>query len=430
VAQDPGDELRQGEYHAQFRDYFADNPTGGGADPLPFRELVPGLWLQDIQINTGNAMTVATDEGLVQVDSGMNIDRAAEMLAALREVTSDPVYAIVYSHGHIAYNEGLPAWLEEAAERGDPPPRVIGHENVLKRYARYRDTAGYQERANEIQNGFAPGSLAGFFDDRFDPTETHRDGLKLVGGSRRVELIYAPAETDDATGIWLPDDGILYGGGATIGGFPNIGSPLRTPRDPKRWADTLEKYLALEAELLIREYGPEVRGSDDVALVLSTTRDVLRYLRQETIDRLNRGMLIGDIIHDIEVPDNLVAYPWLAQTYGCCEYVIRDTYRLETGWWDLNVTNLHPARPDDVATEIAAVITDQGTVMARAAELHELGEHQMALHVIDLIAGGSDYASTTAQARALKRDVLLALADACPVFQSENFYRTAAAQTT
>ena len=365
MGNDRADDLREGDYHSQFRDYFADNPTGGGADPLPFRELVPGLWLQDIQINTGNAMTVATDAGLVQVDSGMNEDRAGEMIAALRAVTDEPVYAIVYSHGHIAYNEGLPVWLAHAAERSDPTPRVIAHENVLERYARYRETMGYQERCNEIQNGFEPGSLAGFFSERFDPTETHRDGVELVGGSRRVELLYAPAETDDATGVWLPDDGILYGGGATIGGFPNIGSPLRTPRDPKRWADTLDTYIQLGAELLIREYGPEIRGGADVELVLTTTRDVLQYLRQETLDRLNRGMSIGEIIHDVTVPPEMVAYPWLVQTYGCCEYVIRDTYRLETGWWDLDITNLHPSHPTDVAAAVASAISDPDAVIAR-----------------------------------------------------------------
>lgn len=428
MGEDRADELREGDYHAQFRDYFADNPTGGGADPLPFREVVPGLWLQDIQINTGNAMTVVTDAGLVQVDSGMNIDRGSEMIAAVREVNDDPVYAIVYSHGHIAYNEGLPAWLEHAASRGDPVPRVIGHENVLARYARYRETLGFQERCNEIQNGFEPGSLAGFFSERFDPTETHRDGMDLVGGSRRVQLLHAPAETDDATGVWLPDDGILYGGGATIGGFPNIGSPLRTPRDPRRWADTLDKYLSLGAELLIREYGPEIRGADDVELVLSTTRDVLRFLRQETLDRLNRGMLIGDIVHDIDVPAALLDYPWLAQTYGCCEYVIRDTYRLETGWWDLDAAHLHPAPPDAVAAEIAAVITDTDTVIERARELHNAGDDQMALHVIDLLAGAGAGVPAAAAARSLKREILLALADGCDVYQSENFYRTAAAQ--
>jgi len=428
MGDDRAEELREGDYHSQFRDYFADNPTGGGADPLPFRELAPGLWLQDIQINTGNAMTLSTDAGLVQVDSGMNVDRANEMIAALREVTDDPVHAIVYSHGHIAYNEGLPAWLDHAAERGDAVPRVVGHENVLKRYARYRETQGYQERCNEIQNGFEPGSLAGFFSDRFDPTETHRDGMELVGGSRRVELIYAPAETDDATGVWLPDDGILYGGGATIGGFPNIGSPLRTPRDPKRWADTLDTYLGLGAELLIREYGPEIRGATDVELVLSTTRDVLRYLRQETLNRLNRGMLIAEIIHDIEVPPALVDYPWLAQTYGCCEYVIRDTYRLETGWWDLDITHLHPAPPTDVAAAIAAAITDKHAVLDHATQLHESGRDQLALHVVDLLALGEGPLADAA--RGLKRQILSTLADSCEVYQSENFYRGAAAQIT
>ena len=186
--------MQDSEYHAGFRDWFDDNPTGGGEEALPFRQLVDGLWLQDIQLGTGNAMTLVTDEGLVQVDTGLNPDRGREMIANIRAVSDLPIYAIVYSHGHIAYNDGMIAWLEHAEERGDPRPRLIAHENVPKRYARYRDAMGYQERTTEWQFGFEPGSIHDIFGPLIDPDETHRDGMTLTTGSRRVELLSAPAE--------------------------------------------------------------------------------------------------------------------------------------------------------------------------------------------------------------------------------------------
>ncbi len=75
-----------------------------------------------------------------------------------------------------------------------------------------------------------------------------------------MELHRAPAETDDATAVWLPQDRLLYGGAATIMSIPNVGTPLRSQRDPMRWARTLDHYITLEPDTLVREFGPEVQG--------------------------------------------------------------------------------------------------------------------------------------------------------------------------
>ena len=113
------------------------------------------------------------------------------------------------------------------------------------------------------------------------------------------------------------------------GSFPNIGSPLRSPRDAWAWADTLDRYLGYDAEILVREYGPEIHGADRVRDMLTTVRDALRWLRAETLERLNAGMVIEDVVNDIEFPEEWAKSPWMPQTYGCPEYVIRDIWRLD-----------------------------------------------------------------------------------------------------
>ncbi|MEM8619974.1 MAG: hypothetical protein AAGF73_09645 [Actinomycetota bacterium] len=60
------------------------------------------------------------------------------MIAELRRRTAAPVHAIVYSHGHHGYNAAVDMWQEHNAERGDPPARLIGHERLVHRMARYR----------------------------------------------------------------------------------------------------------------------------------------------------------------------------------------------------------------------------------------------------------------------------------------------------
>jgi hypothetical protein len=156
------------------------------------------------------------------------------MIEKLREHTDAPVHAIVYSHGHHGYNSSVPLWQAHNAERGDPPARLVAQENVHNRYARYRETNGLQLRMAAMQFPSRQPIPLEVLEPGFtlhDPTETFADEMTLVEGARRIELIWAPSETDDELAVWLPDDGLLLGGAATPGfTIPNTGTPLRTQR--------------------------------------------------------------------------------------------------------------------------------------------------------------------------------------------------------
>jgi hypothetical protein len=155
-------------------DWFESNPTGGGATALPFREVAKGMWLQNIQYGTGNALTVDTGDGLLQVDTGIASEHAKGMITSLREATDEPVTTIVYSHGHTAYNHGVEVWLADSERRGDPRPTIIAHRNVLHRLRRYRETQEYLERVTEWQFGFPVNSIVGtrMFEILMSPTST------------------------------------------------------------------------------------------------------------------------------------------------------------------------------------------------------------------------------------------------------------------
>ncbi|GJM36867.1 MAG: hypothetical protein DHS20C19_02340 [Acidimicrobiales bacterium] len=408
-------------------DWFESNATGGNADPLPFRQTADGMWLQDIQYGTGNALTVDTGDGLLQVDTGIAPGHARGMIANIREVTDEPVKRIVYSHGHTAYNHGVEAWLEDSEKRGDPRPTIIAHRNVLLRHRRYRETQEYLERVTEWQFGFPTDSVVGtkMFEVLVDPDVTYIDQLEL-DTPRKITLIHCHAETDDGTGLWFPDEGILYGANATIGSFPNIGSPLRSPRDPRAWADQLDTYLEYPAEMLIREYGTNIIGAENIREMLTTVRDALRYLRSETLVRMNAGMVIEDVVNEIELPAEYADSPWLPQTYGCADYVIREVWRIESGWWDRNITSVHPAPFGDSTSAVLDAITDKQAVLDAARAHLAAGEPQLALHVVDLLAMARVDIPEVVEAKALKAEIAAVLAENSPTYMSENYYRAVA----
>ena len=375
----------------------------------------------------GNSLAACTDDGVVVLDVS-SPRHAKKMFESLRGFTDDAVHALVYSHGHNGYNSAIPLWQAHNEERGDAAPRLVGHTNILTRYARYRETNELQARLASIQfpTGIPVEMVAGSF-ATYDPTEVFDDSMLLVDGSRRVELIWAPSEVDDAVAMWFPDDGLLCGGAATPGiSIPNIGTPLRTQRFTIRWAETLERLDALGADNLLTEFGPLVEGSEAVHQQLSLTAEALRWLRDQVVERMNRGMGEVEILHDMQYPAALFDHPWMLPIYGDPEYIVRDLFREENGWWDRNPTSLHPAHPREAAAAVVSAITDPTAVIAKAIELRDAGEVQLALHVIDVLALADGDDPVVVEARQLKSELLRLRRDEVTAFVSKSLYESSA----
>lgn len=387
--------------------------TGEGLRPV-----AEGLWVLHGQ---GHSFVAETDRGLVVVDAGPGGRVTRGMIAALRARLDAPLHALCYSHGHLGYNAGVPLWLEHARERGDPPPRVIAQANVPPRLARYRETMALQERMAEVQFRSRPGSRAGKLPVH-EPSETFVERLVLGDPrGRHVELLWSPSETDDALAVWSPGQRVLYGGPTTIHSIPNIGTPLRTLRDARRWAGSLDRLAALGARHLVREFGDDIVGPSEVRHVLTQTAQALRWLRDETIRLMNQGLNERAVLETITLPAELFDVPWMAPTYGDPLWIVRDVWRSENGWWDRNPTNLHPAPRAAASRAIAEAIRDKPAVIDRATALASQGELQLALHVIDLLAtlhGVDDPA--VAQARRLKAQWLRARASGLRSYVSKS----------
>ncbi len=357
----------------------------------------------------GNSLVVDHGDGLLMVDSGPGREVTDAMIVALREISDKPLTHIVISHGHLGYNFGVAQWNAHARSRGDAEPILVGHERVPARYARYRETAGLQAYLNTRQfRAPYPEQLpAHWF---IDPSQTYSDELRITGTKREIVLFHAPSETDDATAVWVPDVGVLYGSCACVNACPNVGSPFRTYRDPMRWARTLERFHALAPRVLIPEFGRPVREPQEIEDALTVPVRAIRWLRAEVVARMNRGMSENEILHDIDYPKELFGHRFMHPGYGCGDYMVREIWRGENGWWDRNPTSLHPEKATAVATEVLDLLGDPSQVLARARSLAGAGRLQMALHVVDLVALAPGDAPVVVEARSLKAELLRARA--------------------
>ena len=368
----------------------------GGTEGV--KEVADGIHILPGQ---GNCLSVDVGDGIVLVDSGPGGPVTRAMIGTLRELSDKPVMAICYSHGHAGYNAGIPKWLAHNEERGDPRPRLIAHEKLQVRYARYRSTNGLQQKLNQMQFPQFPVPIDPVLPD---PTDTFSERMTIEGSTRTVELLWAPSETDDTLALWVPDAKVLYGSAAVPGtSIPNIGTPLRTQRLTRRWAQTLERLASLGAEYMVQEFGPVTSPRAAIETQLMTMAGALRWLHGEVIARMNVGMTDTEIVHAIEPPERLFGHSYMRPIYGAVEYIIRDIYREENGWWaDRNPTSLHPLLPAEAASAIADAIVDKQAVLEEARRLAAAGQTQAALHVVDLLAMVRAEDAVISEARDLK----------------------------
>jgi uncharacterized sulfatase len=384
-------------------------------------DLGPGIFGQQ---QAGWLVTIETDDGLVQIDTG---DQAPASLAAIRSRTDAPFTDIIFSHGHQRYNLACRDWVIDAVRTSGRVPRVIAHENVPRRQRRYQESNGLQNRLLERQFRYPAGSLDGRQFPFTTPTHTFRDRFTIETPGRTIDVLHAPSETDDAVAVWLREDRILYGGPACIPFFPNVGSPQRPVRDPVRWADTLDRLAELPADVLIREFGEPVEGRDEVAEFLESTATALRWCHHTVVELMNQGHNVAEIVNMVTFPPEIFDKPWLLEGYTSLEHVLRDVYRTQFGWWeDLNATSLHPAHPADVARELRAAITDPDAVLERVRVLADDGKVTLALHVVDLLALGDGAEAAVTEARALKAELCRRAAAANPSYVTQSLYLNAA----
>jgi uncharacterized sulfatase len=127
----------------------------------------------------------------------------------------------------------------------------------------------------------------------------------------------------------------------------------------------------------------------------------------------------------MDYPPAIFDKPWMRPTYGAPDYIVRDIFREENGWWDRNPTSLHPAAPADVARAVFSAI-DPANVVQRAQALGEEGETQLALHVVDLVALGPEGAPFVTEARRLKAELCRTRADKVEPYVSRALYRSSA----
>ncbi len=336
-----------------------------------------------------HCILIQTDDGLIAFDTS-GVQGGEKVLSSIRGWSNDPFHSLIYTHGHLDHVGGSGAFMKDAERRGHTKPQVVGHENLPKRFDRYELTDGYNTIINQRQfgqftrrgykiqdgNSFIPEGTA-------RPDLTYRERLDLDIGGNAVQLNHAKGETDDHTWAWIPHHKAICAGDFFIWCFPNAGNPQKVQRYPVDWALAMRDMAERDAELFLPAHGLPIQGKQRIKSVLNDVADSLEFLVKETLDRMNEGTRLDEIVHEVKLDPTILEKPYLQPIYDEPEFVVRNIWRMYGGWYDGNPAHLKPAPDKELALELANLAGGALNLAERSLTLMN-SNPRLACHLVEL----------------------------------------------
>ncbi|ACL01838.1 beta-lactamase domain protein [Desulfatibacillum aliphaticivorans] len=338
-----------------------------------------------------NSIMIEGDDGLIIVDTMESLQEAREVLAEFRKISDKPIKAIIYTHNHTDHIFGAQAF----AEGGEP--EVYAHENLgyyvnrlvskmkpiignrsMRMFGNFLDQEGLENDGIGPFLGIGPDRELGYI----PPTQTFRDKMDVEVAGVKMELIYAPGETNDTIYVWLKGPRILMTGDNLYRSFPNLYTIRGTPyRSVKSWYQSVDIIRDLKPEIMVPSHGQPIFGAEKVYSIATDYRDAIQYVHDQGIRCVNMGMTPDQIVEQVHLPPHLAASPYLQEYYGKVSWSLRSLFDGNLGWFDGDSATLQPLSQKDNAQLMADLAGGKDKLQKEAQARFDNGQYQAALQL-------------------------------------------------
>ncbi len=239
------------------------------AEPLRAQRVTATTWFVQGEAALGtaanrnfisNAGFIVTSQGVVVIDALGSPALAVELIAAIRQVTPQPIRTLIVTHYHADHIYGLQAFKALGAT-------VIAH-RAGREYLN-SDTAGLRLQASREE-------LFPWIDEhtKLVPADRWIDAdTTLQLGDETLHIRHAgPAHTPEDLVVFAEKAGVLFAGDLVFRGrIPFVGQA-----DSRSWIKALGGLIELRPQVVVPGHGPL---STDPLPDLQLTRDYLQFLR-------------------------------------------------------------------------------------------------------------------------------------------------------
>jgi alkyl sulfatase BDS1-like metallo-beta-lactamase superfamily hydrolase len=330
----------------------------------------------------GNTHMVVTSEGNVMYDTGISI-QAAEQVKKLKAVAPGPITHIILSHSHADHITGARFWKEKDTE-------IVTHREFAEEQRYLTELEPYLHNRNRTVFPWMteePTDIEMLKYGGVVPTITvDESDYNFTQGGVEFEVLSTPgAEGADNISLWLPEKKILFTGdtlGPNFPQFPNIftmrGEKVRKPME---YINTLDKLIALDAEILVPSHRDHIVGKEAIRAGLTLIRDATQYVHDEVIAGMNAGKSVYQLMKEIRLPPELE----LTQEHGLVSWGVRSIWEYYATWFHFDSpTELYPIPARDIYADLAELAGVE-TLLEKANKHLSQHEPVHALHFLEVI---------------------------------------------
>ncbi len=249
-------------------------------------------------------------------------------------------------------------------------------------FDRYKKTLGWNGAINVRQFAIPVERFRWFAEYRY-PDVAYSDRMTFRVGGLSFELHHGRGETDDATWTWIPERKIVAPATCSSG-------QRRTPATRRRCSATAANGhppCARWRRWARRRCCPATacRSSAPTACArrFTDTADLLDSLEAQTLALMNQGATLDRVLHEVTMPEHLLAKPYLRPIYDHPQFILRNIWRLYGGWYDGEPDNLLPAPRAEQAREWVALAGGVEAVLKRIEALEAAGNLRLACHLVE-----------------------------------------------
>lgn len=101
------------------------------------------------------------------------------------------------------------------------------------------------------------------------------------------------------------------------------------------------------ASTLVPAHTSPLAGRDLVDECLAAHRNAVKFVHDQTVRLMNKGMYPDAIVDEVALPAHLASHPTLQEFHGTVEWASRAVFDHYMGWFSGDPVELHPLAPKD-----------------------------------------------------------------------------------
>ena len=376
--------------------------------PIEAREISEGIWQAT---GVGNAHLITTSGKDVLFDTGLST-QVPKQMKALKDAVSDlDLSHIIVSHSHADHQGGVKFWAEGETE-------IVAHSEFTEEQRYLAELQDYFWGRNKTLFPFMPDeppAIGLIAYGGIEPTITVPNGAPFMftqGGVDFEVHALSGAEGADNIVLWLPQKKILFSGdffGPLYPQFPNIftmrGEKIRKPVE---YIQSLEKIIALDPDMIVPSHKNPITDKAVIQSGLIIMRDATRYVHDKTVEGMNAGKTVEQLMTEIELPVELA----LTQEHGKVSWAVKSIWEYYATWFHFDKTTELYAVPQ--STVYADIVEAGGELKLTEKAQDYVDESQplKALHLIDIVLGNEPNNAPALTVRKMALEQLLEQAKA------------------